>query len=749
VSTKILLATAAVTALLTARSFGQPRSEPPAIELRRGLVITKSVRIIPKVYRFAAPSSLDSAAIIIRGDDVTVDFAGAELEGLDPVADPDRAAGVGLRVDGGHNVRITNASVRGYKVGLLARGTHGLTLDRDDFSYNWKPRLFSLVEHESLADWLSHHHNEADEWLRFGAGAYLAGVHGGAIHDVRIEQGMEGLMLARCDSLRIWNNTLEFNSGVGIGLYRSTDNVIMHNRASYNVRGYSHGFYARGQDSADLLMYEQSSRNVVAYNSMTHGGDGLFLWAGQSTMDTGAGGANDNVFYGNDFSFAPANGMEATFSRNLFVNNHVEGSTYGLWAGYSFDSRILGNDFVRDRTGIAIEHGQGNEIRGNRFLDDSVGVALWANPVEPSDWAYPKHHDTRSRDQVIRQNWFAGGRVGSRIANSAGITIDDNHYVGVDSAIVSDTGSRVAVGSLEKIGVAGASGLGRRWPIADATRDVSAPPPIAGAIDARQSDSLAVRDRAAIIVDDWGPYDWRSPRLWPVDSPRGVPLRLRVLGPSGMWRVLARRGIASLSRQRGRVNDTLVVTPTHGAERDWRLTLEYRGVATLSARGQRRAAGAPYDFSYDRFEPWSSWRAAYFAWSESTDPRTRPRAFAALVNGRPAMERTEPRLDYFWYRPTIAGVPPSKWAVVATTTVSLGSGNYTLRTIGGDAVRAWVDGKLAIDDWTPHDSKVDYAAIGGGRHALRVESYHVDGWVELRVDIVRGVQRSAGSPGPH
>ena len=27
-------------------------------------------------------------------------------------------------------------------------------------------------------------------------------------------------------------------------------------------------------------MYEQSSHNVVAYNSVTHSGDGLFLWAG-------------------------------------------------------------------------------------------------------------------------------------------------------------------------------------------------------------------------------------------------------------------------------------------------------------------------------------------------------------------------------------------------------------------------------------------------------------------------------------
>ncbi len=370
----------------------------PTIELRPGLVITRSVRIAPKVYRLSAPRALDDAAVTIRGTDITVDFAGATLDGAPPNADPDAGAGVGIRVDGGANVRIQHARVRGYKVGILARGTRNLTLTDNDLGDNWKPRLFSLIEHESIADWLSFHHNEKDEWLRFGAAAYLVDVRGGEIRGNRAEHGMNGFLLVRSDSLRLWNNVVSFNSGIGFGLYRSSDNLIAHNHADYNVRGYSHGFYRRGQDSAALLVYEQSCRNVVAYNSMTHSGDGLFLWAGQSTMDTGEGGANDNLFYGNDFSFAPTNGMEATFSRNTFINNLIEGSDHGLWGGYSYDSKIIGNDFRRNRVGIAIEHGQNNDISYNRFTEDSTAVYLWANPIEPSDWGYPKHRDTRSRD---------------------------------------------------------------------------------------------------------------------------------------------------------------------------------------------------------------------------------------------------------------------------------------------------------------------------------------------------------------
>ncbi|MEO7456271.1 MAG: NosD domain-containing protein, partial [Gemmatimonadaceae bacterium] len=331
--------------LLALAALPVAHAQPPRrdLALRPGLVITSSARIARRIYQLPANPSVDSAVIAIRGSDITVDFNGAELRGTPTTSDPDEGAGVAIRVDGGRNVRIVNARVRGYRVGLMAVGTRGLVLADNDMSRNWKPRLYSLLEHESLVDWMSFHKNEQREWLRFGAGIYLEDVKGGELRGNHVEQGHSGVMMTRSDSLDIHDNVLSFNSGLGIGMYRSSWNRIHHNQVDYDVRGYSHGVFRRGQDSAGLLMYEQSSHNVVAWNSVTHGGDGLFLWAGQSTMDTGEGGANDNLYVGNDFSFAPTNGMEATFSRNTFINNRIEGSDYGLWAGYSFESRVLGN----------------------------------------------------------------------------------------------------------------------------------------------------------------------------------------------------------------------------------------------------------------------------------------------------------------------------------------------------------------------------------------------------------------------
>src|SRR6266704_4911087 len=454
------------------------------IELQPGMIITQSVRVVPKTYRFAGPP------IIVRGNNITVDFRDATLQGTDPEADPDQARDTAIVIDGGSNIRIDKARIHGYKIGILARGTQQLTLQDNDLSDNWKPRLFSLIEHESLVDWLSFHHNEKDEWLRFGAAIYLQDVRGAEVRNNVVIGGMNGLLLVRSHGVMIQDNNFSFNSDLGIGLYRSSDDTIIHNEVDYNVRGYSHRFFTRGQDSADLLLFEQSSRNVVALNSLTHGGDGVFLWAGQTTMDSGTGGANDNLFYDNDVSYATANGVEATFSRNEIIANRAWGSEYGVWGGYSFETKITGNDFRNNRTGVAIEHGQDNVISGNRFLYDSVAIKLSADSIEPSDWVYPKHHDTRSRDYRISDNVFVGNRIVLDARNTTGLSALDSSQA--DTSVL---------------------------------HHLSVP-----------TSDFARRDRAAIIVDEWGPYDWQSPKLWPVDSTRAVPLRLAVLGAPGTGR---------------------------------------------------------------------------------------------------------------------------------------------------------------------------------------------------------------------
>lgn len=698
----------------------------PMVDPARGLIITQSVRVRPGVYRLPAPGGADSALISIRGSNVTVDFTGVTLEGQDPAADPDLAAGVAIRVDSGANVRIVNARIRGYKIGILARGTRGLEVAGSDLSHNWKPRLFSIFEHESLADWLSFHDNEARQWLRFGAAIYLDEVTGGVVRGNMVTQGMNALLMNRTTGVTVAENDFSFNSGLGLGLYRSSANVVVRNRMDFNVRGYSHGFYRRGQDSSGMLFYEQSHRNVVAYNSATHGGDGIFLWAGNHTMNTGQGGANDNVFYANDVSFAPANGIEATFSRNTFIANIAEGNEYGLWGGYSFESKVVANCFANNRWGIAIEHGQDNTIVHNRFVGDSTGIRLWADSIQPSDWGYPKFRDTRSRDYVVTDNSFEGNRRRLQLANTNNLRDERN-----DS--LATTGRACD-----------------RIPEVPAAYHALVPQ-LPGIVREIPRQAVPRRHRSAIIVDEWGPYDYRYPKLWPAgDSTRSPVLRLGVHGPAGRWRLVERRGVSAISATSGRMGDTIRVTPHPDSSGMWWVEMEYVGEATRSPRGATTAAGEPVRFRYERWEPRVDWSLRAWAWSDSTtDPRLGDAAWQRMTSAAPLLVRQFPRLDFMWYRPLIAELPQARFAAEAEGRVTLPPGEYSLRTLSDDGVRVWVDGRLVIDNWTLHGTEANYAAFTGGMHDIRVRWFQVDGWAELRLDFIRGFQRSTGSPGPH
>ena len=703
-------------------------AQPP--RLRSGTVITRTVTLPPGRYALASEDA-GHPALVIRGSNIDLDFSGVTLTGAWPTdGDPDRFTGLGVLVDGGENVTIRNLTVRGYKVGLLARHTTRLRITGSDFSYNWKARLYSLVEHESLVDWMSYHHNERDEWLDSGAGIYLADSDEAQIDATTIVQGQNGLLLARSNGARIWNNTFSFLSGIGIGLYRASRNTIMHNKVDWCVRGYSDGFYNRGQDSAGILVYEQSGRNVVAYNSVTHGGDGLFLWAGQSTMDTGQGGANDNVFYANDFSYAPANGLEATFSRNAFYGNRIDECWHGVWGGYSFDSWIASNRFANNVEGIAIEHGQDNRITDNTFDRDDTAVHLWRNPIQDPGWEYPKRRDTRSRDYDVSGNKFIRNKTALKIHDTQNVRLVNNTFTGVET-IATLTGDTRNLGIGEEI----------RVPLRlRETIDVTLPRPLPGGLDAMLPDDSPLRNRRSIIVDEWGPYDWKSPKLWPEGRSDAVPIKLRVLGPAGEWKAASARG-ATIEPSSGRVPGSLTVTPSADPIVDIDVQLTYRGDRVTSPRGSVVAAGAPYTFGYSRYFVPVDWQIQWFAFDPSSSPDKDAEAFARLLKGSPVKTERQNRLDFISGGELTAGVPRDRVAAVATGQVTLPPGAYSLRTISDDGIRVWVDDALVIDRWSVHESIVDTALLAAGAHRLRVEYFEATGFAEFRVEIVKGDTR--------
>jgi hypothetical protein len=792
------------------------------LRLSSGLVIDRSCRIAREEVVIAG-GDLDAPAIVIKGSGITVDFNNSVLRGSVAAVEPDQRTGFGIKVVG-KNVTLRNLNVHGYKVAVYAENADGLRIENADLSYNWKQRLKSGRMREDVGDWMSFHQNEKQEWLRFGAGLYLCDIDGFEIKDVTVRGGQCGLMLTRCTKGKIWNNDFSFLSAIGIGMYRSSENQIMHNKVDWCVRGYSHWFYNRGQDSAGILMYEQSSNNVIAYNSVTHGGDGLFLWAGQSTMDTGKGGCNDNIFYGNDFSHAPTNGIETTFSRNRFVNNLVLECWHGVWGGYSYASKFIGNTFGMNGEAIAIEHGQNNEIAGNLFRMDTYGIYLWMRPgAQPADWGYPKNRDTRSHRYRIENNVFYGipetvfvfdttdevrlkgnfvkkFKTAFEISSVSSVSDTTSTYLrkGLFDWPVEVKRTEVALGEnsteMERPYMARNGLVVRRdadptvfrrvlreseWNpafLADTVgktpdemspeelRDHLVRPHFVKPLFGGQIPFLgpeALRGRAEILVNEWGPIDFRSPVLWLddwFDTPDGKKYYVfRVIGPEGGgWRLKSSTNAEfakMLNEWQGKIpqtppfvhESTAMLTGDVGdkllvkSSGQFMIELEYTGPEVVDYRGVRVSAGTPVAFGYTHDEVPIKWAIEFWNYDRAViDPREKPEEFRKIYETPAEATIRSDSLEGAWSGSPAAGINANAFATLAEGRVNCDPGEYELSVTSDDGVRVLVDGQVVFEDWTWHAPKTDVLKLKlGGRHTIRIEHFELDGYSALQVRMRR------------
>ncbi|MBI1225920.1 MAG: hypothetical protein GC192_11850 [Bacteroidetes bacterium] len=710
--------------------------------LKQGMIITQTATIHLDTFFLSAADSLHSA-LVIEGENITVDFAGAILDGGEGKETPDQFVGTGIVIKG-KNITLKNAVVRGFKVAIFAEGVDSLKLIDCDLSYNWRPRLRSIREREDFSDWLSFHQNEKDEWLRYGAAIYLKNCQKALVRGCTATQGMNGLLLTGCNDGLFYNNKFHFNSGLGVGMYRSSRNHLMHNQLDWNVRGYSHGFYQRGQDSAGILVYEQSNENTFAYNSATHSGDGFFLWAGQRTMDTGEGGCNDNLLYKNDFSHAPTNGVEVTFSRNKIVDNRLDECTYGIWGGYSFESLMLGNHIENCRTGIAIEHGQENAIIGNQFLNDSVGIQLWARPSQPTDWGYAQHRDVASRDYQIGQNRFEGVRNPLKISASSKVAInDDNQFTGFEKLLVAEKNEDFYFVKNQVVGDKGwqdAASFKNMNPI---VKQLQAPVDMSGEVKNQSVEKLPdgmetalpeghLQGRQYILMNEWGPYNFEYPSIW-LRNIEGDKYTFLLLGPpEGNWQMVNGEGWAGFNQKTGNFPAMLIATKKAGAE-SLAFDFEFIGQEFKDQFGHFNKKGKHWPFRFERFEKKLDWKLHWYNYDETTDPLTHPDAFQNLKTQSPQATKTTDDLYFAWWGSPAEGVNEDKFATFAEAEFDMEPGEYLLELTSDDGVRLFLDGKKIIEHWDIHEPAVDEVRVKlGGHHKLELE--HFDGGGFATVD---------------
>lgn len=683
--------------------------QPPFIKLTRGMVITQSVQIKKAVYQLNGYDSLHQSVIIVRGNNITIDFNDALLQGSNDKQLPNQFYGLALLIQG-DNITLKNARIAGYKIAVMAAGCKNLTIEHSNFSYNYRQQLQSNWLREDVSDWMSYHHNEKDEWLRYGTGMYLKDCIGFTIKNNIVTGGQCALMMMRSNEGKIHDNDFSFNSAIGIGMYKSNQNNILHNKLDFNVRGHSHGFYHRGQDSAGILVFEQCNNNTFAYNSVTHSGDGFFLWAGQTTMDSGQGGCNNNYLYKNDFSYAPTNGIEVTFSSNKIYDNIIHECDHGIWGGYSWNTIITGNIFYKNRIGIAIEHGQHNNISNNWFEGHTQdAVKIWARKIQPTEWGYAKNRDTRSMQYNFLENNFKNEKTALNITLTDDISLYANTFNNCLVNIKKDS-SVTAVKEMKKFSdtTVQMPGILTRW------KDNHIPP------------TTFPRGRNQIRITEWGPYNYRYPIIFLKKIDSNKIYHFDILGPKGNWKVIQSAN-AVLSQSEGKFPAEITAQKTGS---DIQLQLQYTGPTFTDQFGKLQTATKPYIFSFRDYQPQMNWNIDWYTWDAAHDPLKNYEQFKTIFSNTPIKTEQNTKLDYTWWGAIGKQLPADSFATVATTTVQVQKGKYNLGITADDLVKVFVDGKLVIDFWditkykydedTHHDAVVHL----GGNHTIRVE--HVE-----------------------
>ena len=544
------------------------------------------------------------------------------------------------------------------------------------------------------------------------------------ISHCRVTGGQNALMMTESDHGKIYNNDFSFNSGIGIGIYKSNANEFSFNRLNFNVRGYSHGVYNRGQDSAGFLVYEQSNYNIFYKNSATHSGDGFFLWAGQTTMDSGKGGCNDNVIHSNNFSYAPTNGVEVTFSRVAVIGNLIFECDHGIWGGYSFDSKFRSNGFRDNRIAIAIEHGVHNVISYNHFSNNKEAIRLWSRKQQPSDWGYAKYRDTRSADYIIAKNSFNNHPLSLNITGTDSLRLSGNEWEGERIWKMDSTVTHIDTGTFEL------SDTVMVLPVVKNPKD-----PFTG--------NAALTGRKNILITEWGPYDFRSPIIWntnPTDS-SGL-MKFDILGPAGKWKIRKYSGVEALSSVSGVIPAVITARKLDGPRTDIRIELEYIGDEITSPFGETVKAGRPYSFHFRKFFQPVKWEVNWFSYDSVSDLIKRP-AVMYQLNKQPALKHEiTDRLDYAWWGGIRAGEKQyPTFFTLANGQANFPSGEYELSVTWDDAVRVYLDGKLILDEWQPSRYSFDESPNRklklhlAGNHTFRVEHVELNGFATLAVKL--------------
>ncbi len=713
-------------------------AELPEVKLTGDeLVVKKSCRIVIPDGTIIADAQNDGV-IKIEASNITVEFVpGAILCGAAPSQRPDEYKGYAICVKGHKNVTLRNGAIRGYWCGIYAVDADGLTVENVKLSDMRRDRLRSTPASEDSSDWLWPHANDDSEWLKkYGAAICIEKTRQATIANCIIRHGQNALIFDNVSESRVYDNDFSFNSGWGIAMWRSCRNVISRNALDFNVRGYSHGVYNRGQDSAGILGFEQCSDNGIAENSATHCGDGFFGFAGKEALgqtpppkpefDYRRAGNNDNLLIDNDFSYAPAHGIEMTFSfGNRFIGNRLVGNAIcGVWGGYSQDTLIAGNLFENngergyglERGGVNIEHGRNNKVVNNTFRGNKCGVHYWWNPkAELLKGPWGMANEPVAKDNLIAGNDFLGEQVAFHFRGPTEVTIGLNRIENCIKEI--DAAPEASILRDETVKIDKAETRPKYKALGE-KRPVGARKHLAG--------------RENIIMTEWGPWDHETPLVRLAES-------------------TGRARIYEFFRMTG---DPQIELAGSGLRADW---TPHSGTAPGRYEIRADEPGIyPYSFAVRAGDfrqtltgtiMAAEWDAVFFKWD--VDPREKLDEWRLLAEAPGAVHVRVDRMSikYAFGGPGDQKLSPAltesqlgkdHFGMIAKTTLEMSAGRWKVSTLSDDGIRVTVDGTRVVEDWTWHAPKRvegEFTLKKRKKVDIVVEHFEIDGYATLEFEL--------------
>ena len=355
-----------------------------------------------EILRVACDTTLDPAKtykqIIIEKSGIVLDGKGARLRGPKFGGKPNTYIDTAISALGVNNVTLKNLVVEGWGIGLRVENGSGWLIENCHFCDNFHDPDFGWGETPQRG------------------GIILTHVKGSTIRKCKANRVWNGCVLVRSDENKIEENDFSYTSNTCLKFWTSSRNQVTNNKLDYGIRKKPNEVHAR--DSTCVLLEAGSNDNRFIDNSMTHGGDGIFLRSLNQWVSTG------NYFEKNDCSYANNNCVECSSPGNIFVNNKANHGSYGFWMGGSDKTVLLENEVSHNgeaegnhnaphfpgngHAGIVFMFGTSSHViaRGNKCIaNNGAGIAVIGDiGTQGKKW--------KARHWIIEQNTLNENRWG-------------------------------------------------------------------------------------------------------------------------------------------------------------------------------------------------------------------------------------------------------------------------------------------------------------------------------------------------